>query len=250
MNTLFSDQNKKILLSIEGNIGAGKSTFLKKLKENFFDAEVIFEPHNEWQNIKGFNLLDNFYKDTARWAYSFQNYAFLTRSRAIENAINLKVEKDLFFAERSVYADYYTFAKALNLSNLMNDLEWDMYKNWHGWISEKYIKKPDAFLYLKVSPETSYKRIKSRNRSEEEGIGLDYLKKLHDFHEDWLIKKNCEEKFCKNIPVLVLNGEIDFEKNNSDLNYLITEIRNFLNEKFLIKNIKNEENKINTDLNY
>ena len=65
------------LIMIEGNIGAGKSTFLKVL-QNQLNADIIFEPTNKWQEIdRESNLLDLFYKDTPRWAYTFQSYAFI-----------------------------------------------------------------------------------------------------------------------------------------------------------------------------
>ena len=51
---------------IEGNIGTGKSTFLKKLNEDL-DCEIIYEPLEQWIETKdedNKNILDHFYKDT------------------------------------------------------------------------------------------------------------------------------------------------------------------------------------------
>ena len=42
---------KKIFISIEGNIGVGKSTLLKIIKNKMKDIEVIQEPIDQWQNI-------------------------------------------------------------------------------------------------------------------------------------------------------------------------------------------------------
>ena len=64
-------KNKKVLI-LEGNIGAGKSTFLKILKNNL-NVDIIFEPTDKWQDVENEgNILDLFYKDTKRWAYTFQ----------------------------------------------------------------------------------------------------------------------------------------------------------------------------------
>ncbi len=63
-----------MLLSLEGNIGAGKSTFIKILQKNLINIyETIPEPVAEWQNIsgKGGNLLELLYSDPKRWAYTF-----------------------------------------------------------------------------------------------------------------------------------------------------------------------------------
>ena len=77
-------QSKKVSIIVEGNIGAGKSTFLKLLS-SALDIQPVFEPHDKWQNIGGENLLENFYQDTQRWAYSFQTYAFVSRVIEQEN---------------------------------------------------------------------------------------------------------------------------------------------------------------------
>ena len=73
----------KIIISIEGNIGAGKSTFLKILKLNLEKIKIIEEPLIKWQNIEqdgiNYNILDMYYKDPKRWAYTFQTYAFYSR---------------------------------------------------------------------------------------------------------------------------------------------------------------------------
>ncbi len=102
--------NTKKIFIVEGNIGAGKSTFLKLIK-NKINVQVVFEPLNRWQNIgNGGNLLEKFYQDTSRWGYTFQTYAFITRiieqqQQALQNPFGAQV------LERSVYSDRYCFAK-------------------------------------------------------------------------------------------------------------------------------------------
>ena len=78
-------QNNQKYFVVEGNIGAGKSTFLKVIN-TFLNAQVVYEPHEKWQNVGGENLLENFYADTQRWAYTFQTYAFITRILEREKA--------------------------------------------------------------------------------------------------------------------------------------------------------------------
>jgi len=76
------------ILIIEGNIGAGKSTLLRLLSEHFA-IDPVCEPLERWQNVgNGDNLLDRFYKDINRWAYTFQTYAFVTRVLEQENNSN------------------------------------------------------------------------------------------------------------------------------------------------------------------
>ena len=85
-----------ILISIEGNIGAGKSTVLNVLKQKHPDWVFIDEPVDTWtalKNADGTNLLEHFYQDQVRWAYTFQNCALLSRFTNIENTI-LKTAHD------------------------------------------------------------------------------------------------------------------------------------------------------------
>src|SRR5271170_5009913 len=107
------------LLILEGNIGAGKSTLIKLLSPNP-NLEVIPEPTDKWQhNAGGENLLELFYKDTPRWAYTFQSNAFLTRIQAIFEQQKKSPDKEIFLLERSIYCDRFCFAKNCFESGLM-----------------------------------------------------------------------------------------------------------------------------------
>lgn len=64
-------------------------------------------------------------------------------------------------------------------------------------------------MYLRTSPEVLFERIKKRGRNEEQVIPLDYLKSLHNLHEDWLVHRS---KFDCRTPVLILNADASLEK--------------------------------------
>ncbi len=51
-------------------------------------SQMVPEPLEEWQDVggRGGNMLDMFYKDPARWAYTFQNFVFVTRVMQVEIA--------------------------------------------------------------------------------------------------------------------------------------------------------------------
>jgi len=196
---------------VEGNIGAGKSTFLRLINE-LIDVQVVYEPHQKWQDVGGENLLDAFYKDTDRWAYTFQSYAFITRIMAQENA-DKTTSSSLQILERSVYSDRYCFAKNAFEMGTMSSLEWQLYQDWWGWFITHYTKKPSGFIYLQTPPEVCYKRLLKRARSEESAVPLSYLTMLHEKHENWLIHKQNVDDYIKNVPVLVLDCTEDFEDN-------------------------------------
>ncbi|MFH1644359.1 MAG: deoxynucleoside kinase [bacterium] len=204
--------NKKVFI-LEGNIGAGKSTFLALVKQYIKDIEIIFEPTDKWQKVgSDGNLLDLFYKDTKRWAYTFQSYAFISRVQTQFEYMTTKPNKN-FFMERSVYCDRYCFAKNCFETGLMSALEWQIYKEWFSWLVESYMQKPAGFIYLQADPKICYERLKKRARSEEAGVPLEYLESLHKRHEDWLVDKKDIGTHISDIPVLVLNCDNDFENN-------------------------------------
>ena len=194
---------------LEGSIGAGKSTFLELL-EKHLAVQAVQEPLKQWQDVGGGNLLDNFYKDPSRWAYTFQSYAFI--SRIFEQRENLKTCIDKFqILERSVYSDRYCFAKNCHENGVMSELEWSLYKDLFAWFVDELTVFPAAFIYLQTSPEVCYERVSRRSRSEESVVALEYLKQIHGRHEEWIVNKiGVSEKLAK-VPTLVLNVDKDFE---------------------------------------
>lgn len=222
----MSSTKQKPCFVLEGNIGAGKSTFLKILGK-YLNAQLVFEPHNDWQHVGGENLLDKFYTDAPRWAYTFQSYAFISRIKEQEKFA--KINNFHFqILERSVYSDRYCFAKNCFELGLMTALEWQLYHEWFGWLVTTYTSQPTAFIYLRTDPEICFERIKFRGRQEEKDISLDYIQLLHRKHEDWLIHKKDIEPFLQNVPVITLNCDEDFEFNLTKQKEHIRTIVNFL----------------------
>lgn len=222
--------------SLEGNIGAGKSTLLKMLKQNT-NIEIIPEPTQKWQNVnQSDNLLDLFYQDTPRWAYTFQSYAFISRIESIlEHQKNQIDTNKTFILERSVYCDRFCFAKNCFELGFMTDLEWQIYKDWFGWLAESSIPKTTGFIYLQASPDICMGRLQKRHRKEEANISLNYLESLHKKHEDWLINKKDLSTSQANTPVLVLDCNKEFENDNSYQEKILQDVYNFINSLDYLK---------------
>ena len=213
--------DNKIIISVEGNIGVGKSTFINILKSKWDEkdgCEVIPEPVDMWKklvNSDGKNILQTFYEDIPRWAYSFQNVACITRMMKIENTIRNTNSKYIFL-DRSLGTDKNVFEAMLYDQGQINQMEHQMYTLWCDFY-HKYVRSQSnqIYIYLKASPETCASRIKKRGRVEEESIELDYLKGLNDYHDAWLLNEpntiiiNCEEEF-----------EIDQDKHNQMINQI------------------------------
>ena len=73
-----------IILSIEGNIGSGKSTLIKYLQNNYLDnpLKIYFlpEPVAIWESItdnQGVNIIEKYYANQSKYAFSFQMMAYI-----------------------------------------------------------------------------------------------------------------------------------------------------------------------------
>jgi len=222
--------DSKNLFTLEGNIGAGKSTLLRLLKK-LQNVEIIPEPTQKWQNDnQENNLLNLFYKDTPRWAYTFQSYAFISRIESIiEHTAVSALEDKTFILERSIYCDRFCFAKNCFELGFMTELEWQIYREWFNWLNENSVPKTTGFIYLQAEPEVCMKRLTKRSRQEETGISLSYLESLHQKHEDWLIHKKDLTNSLASTPILVIDCNQEFENNLQQQEKILNDIQTFIN---------------------
>lgn len=208
------------VIAIEGNIGVGKSTFTNILKNNFNNSMIVSEPVDIWMNIKnnvGDNILGLFYKDINRWAYSFQNLAYVTRMMKIQDALN--TDNEIIFLDRSLGTDRNVFEKMLYDDNILSDIEHNMYELWCDFYQKYLNNYQQKIIYLRCDPKTAYDRIQKRGRTEEKNITIEYLEKLHKYHEEWLYN---------NQNVIIIDCDKEFE---NDLNYqteIINKVNNFI----------------------
>jgi hypothetical protein len=89
-----------------------------------------------------------FYKDPARYAYTFQSFAFITRLMEQQ-----KPQKKLIrILERSALSDY-CFARNCYETGLMNEVEWAAYEEWWSFFSRSMPGGPNGIVYLYTTPE-------------------------------------------------------------------------------------------------
>ena len=180
------------IYSIEGNIGAGKTTIIRMIKEaNKNNRNIIFleEPVQEWLTIKntdGKHILELFYADQNKYAFSFQIMAYISRLSLLKKT--LKENPDaIIITERSVYSDKHIFAKMLFQDGKIEKVNYEIYNKWFDhFIEEVPVSK---IIYLQCTPTTAHQRVINRNRSGET-ISLEYLTKCHAYHENWLLHTN------------------------------------------------------------
>jgi deoxyadenosine/deoxycytidine kinase len=175
------------IICIEGNIGTGKTTFVKILKEYFVNREdVIFleEPVDLWLTCKDSegNILDHYYKDQIAYGFKFQMLAYISRLSILKRAIESGKFKYII-SERSLHTDKNIFCKMLHDSGKIDDIGFQIY---NMWFDEFYPYSSNCtYIYLRADPEVSLKRVEKRARKEE-AIPLEYLKECHRYHDEWL----------------------------------------------------------------
>jgi deoxyadenosine/deoxycytidine kinase len=204
---------------VEGNIGTGKTTFLKYLEQHLPSDKYnfIYEPVDEWMRTtddSGKSILEHFYEDQSKWSYCFQMNSFISRIHKITETNRANPGK-INIIERSVFTDDICFAKNCLESGDMQSLEYNVYKKWHTWLTDKFDIQSDAFIYLYSSPEVCSQRIAMRSRSGEAGIPIEYLENLHRRHDEWL---NTEKN------VLKIESEENMYDNESKMKNIIERI--------------------------
>jgi len=211
---------------LEGNIGAGKSTFLKLVVEHLASLSVSLEPINDWQKkISGQSLLTNFYEHPKRWAYTLETLTMMYRIH--EHVALQKQNNPRIIIERSIYSGHYCFAHNSYTQGFLSHMEWNLYMEWFTWLQQQCMP-PHGFIYLRVDPKIAYERIKKRNRHAEKTVSLHYLKQIHERHEAFLIEKNNILTRLHDIPVLVLDCNQEFEHNTQQLQQLLTRVKQFI----------------------
>lgn len=85
-------EGRSVTFCVEGNVGAGKSTWLDMVRSDGRDMsqsglheviEVVPEPVSSWQTLQTGNLLELFYKNPQKYAFAFQQYVLITRMQQV-----------------------------------------------------------------------------------------------------------------------------------------------------------------------
>jgi len=158
------------IITIDGNIGAGKTSILNYLHNNY-NINVDLEPIDKWKPY-----LDKIYIENENY-FKFQIRVWLDRSWIQE-----KKESSLVIMERSPYFIRNTFNKYMFNNNLINNNE-------NIIINELYDKtdliwKSNFYIYLRSSPINCLNRIYKRGRINEMNISLEYLNNINNLHNE------------------------------------------------------------------
>ncbi len=162
------------VIALEGQIGAGKTTLGMKLAEHF---SLPF--HAELSAAHTSTLLERFYSDRSRWAFTTQTH-FISRRVAMLRSLPDNAGGIL---DRSLYGDR-VFAEVLHEDGLIGPEEFATYSELFDILVE-IVPPPDLMVYLDCSVDVAMERIRRRNRISEVGITSEYLMKLDRRYRQW-----------------------------------------------------------------
>jgi deoxyadenosine/deoxycytidine kinase len=176
------------IITIDGNIGSGKSTILNYLHSNY-NIYIDLEPIDKWKTF-----LDNIYNNKNNY-FNFQIRVWLDRSWIQEKDYNTNI-----IMERSPFFIRNTFNKYMYENNLISIQE-------NNIINELYNKtdiiwNSNNYIYLNSDPKKCLERINIRGRENEKNITLEYLNEIHKYHE-YAYKKAIE----KNMNIIYIDIE-------------------------------------------
>ena len=237
--------SQPIIISIEGNIGAGKSTILEELTARMGESSYITfvkEPVDIWETVRdedGKTILEKFYEDSKKYAFQFQVMALTTRLALIRNAVRTNPDCKVIICERSVDADKQIFAKMLHADGIISYLDYKVYCLLATEHSQDF--KVDGYVYINADAEVCHRRVTKRSRMGESQIELDYLRKCKKYHDDWLENYqnwDCnKDKLQTRVLNLNTNADVSYDKDNEDDigNKWINDIEKFINDIIIAK---------------
>lgn len=196
-------------ITIEGNIGAGKTTLTKKMA-NDFNAKVILE------RFADNAFLPKFYKEPSRFAFPLEMSFLADRYQQFTEDL---AQLDLF--KIFMISDYEVTKSLIFAQVTLQQDEFNLYRKLFK-LMYKEVKKPSLYIYLYQTLPQLKANIKKRGRSYEQDIDPKYLDNIN---KGYL-------KFLKTIPEqkqLIINLEqLDFVENAKDYQKVVAQITNKL----------------------
>jgi deoxyadenosine/deoxycytidine kinase len=214
--------------SIDGNVGSGKSTFLEKIKSHYAGNDNIIilpEPVSVWDSIKDkqdVTMLQKFYADQQKYAFSFQMMAYISRLALIRDIVRKHPNREnlILISERCLYTDKHVFAKMLYDQGKIEDVDFQIYMTWFDEFAQDF--PIDQCIYIKTDPMVCHERVKRRARPGEDVIPLEYLVQCDIYHEAYILTMP---------KVSTFDGNIDIFRNEDHLQRWLLAMDNIIMQK-------------------
>lgn len=160
-------------ISIEGNIGAGKTSLSKLLAEDL-GSKLVLEEFTEN------TFLPKFYENPERYAFPVELSFLSERFSQLKRELNTA---DLF--SPNIISDYFISKCQIFAKNNLSKDEYDLFMKMYE-IVEATCPKPDLMVYLYLDVEDLHYNIRKRGRSYEQGITNEYLLNIQNQYLEYI----------------------------------------------------------------
>ncbi len=173
---------KYTFITIEGNIGAGKTT-LAHLLSKHYNARLVLEQFADNP------FLPKFYENPSQYAFPLELFFMAERFKQLKELIQ---QKDLF---QNLTISDYLFTKCLLFAkiNLPED-EFRLYQRLFEIIHQQLVQ-PELLIYLHAPVQKLQQNIKKRNRPYEQRIPDDYLFSIQETYTHYIRQHNMKTLF-------------------------------------------------------
>jgi len=197
-------------ITIEGNIGAGKTT-LAHLLAKHFNARLILEQFADNP------FLPKFYENPGQYAFPLELFFMAERYKQLKELVHTS---DLF---QSITVTDYLFTKCLLFAKVNSEeQEFRLYQNFFDIIDAQLVQ-PDILIYLHAPVSKLQQNIRKRNRSYEQSIPDGYLFNIQETYTNYIRQHNIRTIF-----VDVSNA--DFLGNEKHLQVILDALERDLDE--------------------
>jgi deoxyadenosine/deoxycytidine kinase len=173
---------KHHFITVEGNIGVGKTT-LTHLLAKHFNARLILEEFADNP------FLPKFYENPSQYAFPLELFFMAERYKQLKDMVHTK---DLF---QSVTVSDYLFTKCLLFAKVnLPEEEFRLYQKLFEIIHQQ-LAFPDILIYLHAPVQKLQANIKKRNRSYEQGIPDEYLFNIQETYTSYIKQHNIKTIF-------------------------------------------------------
>lgn len=188
-------------ITIEGNIGAGKTTLATKLAAHF-NAKLILEEFADNP------FLPKFYEKPQQYAFPLELFFMAERYKQLKDMLQIQ---DMF---TSLVVSDYLFIKSLLFAKInLKEEEYSLYQKLFDIINPQLVQ-PDLLIFLNAPVPKLQQNIKHRNRSYEQQIADEYLVSVHDMYMQYIRQHP--------VRTLMLDmTKVDFIKNPADFDKLL-----------------------------
>ena len=187
-----------MIVVITGLIGAGKTSVCEALEKSL-KCKVFYEPLPETDNF----ILEEYYKNPEKYAYSMQTLLLSLRFQAQQEAQWRSTRGELCIMDSSIYADK-AFLDVQRSCGFIDEYEYKAYEEICK-IHFPFLQYPDLHVHLNLSIDEEINRIKKRSRTCECNIERSYLEKLNDAYNDLI------PYLSKLYPVKIIDAQNPFD---------------------------------------